>query len=159
MEPADIRRYLLRAVTLSREGMSSGRGGPFGCVIVRDEAILSEGYNQVLSDKDPTAHAEIVAIREACRRLGSFQLEGCFIFSSCEPCPMCLGAIYWARPEAVYYVNSRAEAADAGFDDAFIYEQIVLPEDERSILFIRVPLAEGVEVFREWVALGGRGTY
>jgi guanine deaminase len=159
MQPEEIHDFLRRAVLLSKEGMNSGKGGPFGCVIVKDGAILAEGCNRVTSDQDPTAHAEIVAIREACRKSGSFQLDGCTVFSSCEPCPMCLGAIYWARPDAVYYVNTRKDAAQAGFDDAFIYGEIERDGRERSIPFTHVPLREGEEVFEEWKRKAGKQDY
>ena len=159
MQPEEIRHYLQRAIDLSREGMTSARGGPFGCVIVQHGVIVAEGYNRVTSDMDPTAHAEVVAIREACRRLGSFQLDGCMLFSSCEPCPMCLGAIYWARPEAVYYAGTRQDAAGAGFDDALIYEEIGRPGSSRSIPFTHVAMEGAVQVFEEWKRREGKQPY
>ena len=159
MQPEDIRRFLARAIGLAREGMASVKGGPFGCVIVKDGEVLAEGYNRVTSEQDPTAHAEIVAIREACRRLGTFQLEGCTLFSSCEPCPMCLGAIYWARPEAVYYAGTRGDAARAGFDDAFIYEEIARQGPDRSIPFTHVPVEGAAAVFDDWKRQTGKQTY
>lgn len=159
MTTDDIRRYLERAVALAREGMTASKGGPFGCVVVKDGQVLAEGYNRVTSDQDPTAHAEIVAIREACRRLGSFQLEGCTLFASCEPCPMCLGAIYWARPAAVYYAGTRDDAARAGFDDAFIYEEIDTTGAERSIPFAHVPVPEATAVFNDWKRLSAKQSY
>ncbi len=130
--------------------MNSGKGGPFGCVIVKDGVIVAEASNQVLSDIDPTAHAEITAIRLACKALGSFQLDGCILFSSTEPCPMCLGAIYWARPRKVYYACTRKDAADAGFDDDFIYREINLAQPDRSIPFEQVNLPEGRAVLEAW---------
>lgn len=150
MQDPEIKKYLQRAIALAEEGMNNGKGGPFGCVIVKDEAIVAEASNQVISDLDPTAHAEITAIRLACKALSSFQLEDCIVFSSSEPCPMCLGAIYWARPLKVYYACTRAEAADAGFDDDFIYREINLPQPERSIPFEQIALEEGKAVFEEW---------
>jgi len=128
--------YLQQAVDLAFTGVKQGAGGPFGCIIVRDDRIIGKGYNQVTSRNDPTAHAEIVAIRDACKQLGSYQLTGCSLYTSCEPCPMCLGAIYWARPERVLYATTRFTAADAGFDDKFIYDEINVPDDIRKIPFI-----------------------
>src|SRR5690349_4785723 len=116
--------YLERAIALSKKGMESGEGGPFGCVIVKDGEIVGEGCNKVTSSNDPTAHAEVVAIREACKHLGTYQLSDCEIYTSCEPCPMCLGAIYWARPKRVVYANTRYDAAAIEFDDDFIYQEI-----------------------------------
>ncbi|TDX00776.1 nucleoside deaminase [Dinghuibacter silviterrae] len=159
MQPAEIRYYLQRAIDLSREGMTAAKGGPFGCVIVKDGVLLAEGYNRVTSENDPTAHAEVVAIREACRKLGTFQLEGCLLFSSCEPCPMCLGAIYWARPMAVYFAATRGDAARAGFDDAVIYGEIALEGADRSIPFTHVPMEGAEAVFEEWVNKAGRKEY
>src|SRR5258706_6065734 len=118
--------YMARAIELAIENVRSGRGGPFGAVIVKDDRILATGANQVTSTNDPTAHAEVVAIRAACAALGTFQLDGCDIYTTCEPCPMCFGAIYWARPRCVYYGATAADAAAAGFDDAFIYSQLAL---------------------------------
>jgi tRNA(Arg) A34 adenosine deaminase TadA len=159
MQPEEIRHYLQRAIDLSREGMTDAMGGPFGCVIVRDGVIIAEGYNRVTSDLDPTAHAEVVAIRKACSRLESFQLDGCILFSSCEPCPMCLGAIYWARPEAVYYAGTRRDAAGAGFDDALIYEEILRAGPSRTIPFTHIPMEGAVRVFEEWKNREGKQSY
>ena len=138
--------FIKVAVDLSREGSQSNKGGPFGCVVVKDGKIIGKGSNQVTSSNDPTAHAEVVAIRDACRNLNTFQLTDCEIYTSCEPCPMCLGAIYWARPSKVYYANTRHEAAAAGFDDAFIYEEINVSPDKRKIE-IRLHL-KGIPNFR-----------
>lgn len=142
--------FLIRAIELSRQGMMQGSGGPFGCVIVKDGEIIGEGSNQVLSSNDPTAHAEIVAIRNACTALGTFQLNGCDVYTSCEPCPMCLGAIYWARPSRVIYANTKADANTINFDDAFIYQEIEKPGNARSIPFIHAPREEALAVFLEW---------
>jgi tRNA(Arg) A34 adenosine deaminase TadA len=142
--------YLRRAVTIAREGMLAGNGGPFGCVIVKDGQIVGEGSNLVTSTNDPTAHAEVVAIREACRHLETFQLEGCIVYCSCEPCPMCMGAIYWARPQQVFYASTRYDAAAIGFDDEFIYEEIPVNPTNRKIPFENQPLAEADAVFAEW---------
>src|SRR5215471_21434342 len=135
----DRRKDLMRrAVALSAEKMRAGLGGPFGCVIARNGEIIAEGSNHVTSANDPTAHAEVVAIREACRKLGTFSLEGCELYTSCEPCPMCLGAIYWARLDRVYYANTRVDAAAIGFDDAAIYREFGKPIDGRAVPFIHL---------------------
>ncbi len=147
---ADDTQFMRRAIELAREGMDSNCGGPFGAVVVKDGRVVGEGSNQVTSTNDPTAHAEVVAIREACRNLNSFQLEGCLIFSSCEPCPMCLGAIYWARPEKIFIGCDRVDAADAGFDDAFIYEEINKPFDERQVPTEIMLRDEALRVFAAW---------
>jgi len=144
--------FLARAIELSREGMSSGRGGPFGCVIVKNGEVVGEGNNRVTSTNDPTAHAEVVAIREACSKLGQYQLQDCDIYTSCEPCPMCLGAIYWARPRKVVYANTREQAAAIEFDDDLIYREINAPMGERKIPFIHQPHADAEKVFAEWMA-------
>ncbi len=130
--------------------MEAGKGGPFAAIIVRQGKLVSEGSNEVTSSCDPTAHAEVQAIRKACRELGSFQLEDCELYSSCEPCPMCLGAIYWARPARVYYAASRVEAAHAGFDDEFIYQEIPKSLAERSIPFLRIQSPQSAEPFKRW---------
>jgi len=138
------------AVKDAIRGMNNNEGGPFGCIIVRDGEIIGRGNNKVTSTNDPTAHAEITAIREACINLKSFQLEGCDIYTSCEPCPMCLGAIYWARPDHVYYGNTHEDAANIGFDDAFIYKEIPLPYDKRSIPFEQIGHEIAIEAFQLW---------
>lgn len=142
--------FMRRAVELSEQGMLNDKGGPFGCVIVKDNQIIAEGFNAVTSTNDPTAHAEVVAIRNACKNLDSYQLEDCIIYTSCEPCPMCLGAIYWARPKKVYYANTRIEAAAIGFDDEFIYKEIPLPLHQRQIEFEHIQLDEALKVFELW---------
>lgn len=124
-------QLMRRAIALSEESVANG-GGPFGAVIAKDGEIVAEASNQVTINSDPTAHAEVSAIREACRLLGRFDLSGCSIYTSCEPCPMCLGAIYWARLDKIYYANDRKDAARIGFDDEFIYEELALGMDERS---------------------------
>jgi len=144
--------FMRRAIELSREKMHQGAGGPFGAVVVMDGAIAGEGWNQVTSGNDPTAHAEMVAIRAACRKLGRFSLRGGVIYTSCEPCPMCLSAVYWARLDAMYFANTRNEAADIGFDDAFLYEQVALPLDRRSLSAVRLLGDEARAVFEEWRA-------
>lgn len=142
--------WMKQAIELAVDNVVSGRGGPFGAVIVRDGEIVAEGVNLVTATNDPTAHAEIVAIREACRRLGRFQLEDCEIYASCEPCPMCLGAIYWARPALVYFASAKEDAAEAGFDDSFIYEEIRVPRSSRRIPFIPMMREEARAAFHEW---------
>lgn len=139
-----------RAIELALSGMKNNEGGPFGCVVVKDGVIIGEGNNKVTGTNDPTAHAEIVAIRNACKHLNSFQLENCEIYTSCEPCPMCLGAIYWARPKAVYYACNREDAAAIGFDDDFIYQELDLSLDKRSIPMTQIQKEEGQSVFRIW---------
>lgn len=142
--------FMAEAIRLAREGMHSNIGGPFGAVVVKDGQIIGKGCNRVAETNDPTAHAEIVAIRDACRRLGHFQLEGCIIYTSCEPCPMCLGAIYWARPQRIVYACSRHDAANAGFDDEFIYREIDIPPGRRSIPADQQGREKGLELFLEW---------
>jgi guanine deaminase len=142
--------HMRRAIALSLEMMRSGRGGPFGAVIVKDGSIIAEGFNQVISSNDPTAHAEMVAVRRACQALATFDLTGCEIYTSCEPCPMCLGAIYWARLGRIYYANDRYDAAKIGFQDDFLYREIPLPPEQRSIPTLRLLQAEGWAAFAEW---------
>ena len=146
--------YLLEAVKLAKSGMETGEGGPFGCVIVKDELIVGRGHNRVLATNDPTAHAEIVAIREACATLNSFQLEGCTLYSTCEPCPMCLGAIYWARPALLIYAANRNDAASIGFDDAFIYRELDVSPDQRTLRTEQLPLQEVLELMQRWTETG-----
>ena len=140
------------AIHEAEAGMRSGRGGPFGCVIVRQGGVIARGNNRVTSTNDPTAHAEITAIREACRALGTFSLEDCELYTSCEPCPMCLAAVYWARIPRLYYANTRADAAAIGFDDDFIYQQIPLPPDKRAIGMQVLLRDEAQNAFKEWQA-------
>jgi guanine deaminase len=142
--------HMRRAIALSQEMMRSGRGGPFGAVIVKDGAAVAEGSNLVTSTNDPTAHAEVVAIRRACQALGTFDLTGAEIYTSCEPCPMCLSAIYWARLDRIYYANGREDAAKIGFRDDFLYHEIPLPPEQRSIPIRPLLRAEGWAAFEEW---------
>ncbi|MCA1756386.1 MAG: nucleoside deaminase [Bacteroidales bacterium] len=144
------KKFMERAIELAGKGMASNAGGPFGAVVVKDGVIISEASNRVTSDNDPTAHAEVLAIREACRKLGTYTLEGCTIYTSCEPCPMCLGAIYWARPVAVVYACDRTDAADAGFDDRFIYDEISLDMGSRLIPFSQTMRDKALPLFTEW---------
>jgi tRNA(Arg) A34 adenosine deaminase TadA len=153
------KKFLERAIALSKQGMESGKGGPFGCVIVKDDVIIGEGNNCVTSANDPTAHAEVVAIRAACKKLGTYQLDGCDIYTNCEPCPMCLGAIYWARPRRVIYANTRQEAAAIEFDDDFIYDEINVPARDRKIPFIHCPHPEAKEIFIAWKNWEGKQKY
>ena len=148
-----------RAITLADQGMQQGTGGPFGAVIVKDGKIIAEASNQVTSTKDPTAHAEIAAIRIACQQLGSFQLDGCILYTSCEPCPMCLGAIYWSRLEQVFYAATQQDAAAIGFDDQFIYDEIAKPMENRKIPFEQTENSAAVAVFKKWDAKGDRVDY
>ncbi|MCU0411763.1 MAG: nucleoside deaminase [Bacteroidetes bacterium] len=147
------------AVALAVENVRRGEGGPFAAIVVKEGRILSRGTNRVTTANDPTAHAEVVAIREACRTLGSFQLEGCEIYTTCEPCPMCLGAIYWARADRVYFACTQADAAAAGFDDSFIYQEISIPPDQRRIPMIQHQRTEGLGVFEAWEKKEGKVRY
>lgn len=142
--------FMREAIRLSVEKMEAGLGGPFGAVVVRHGEIIARGYNNVLSSNDPTAHAEVDAIRKACAALGTFQLQDCELYTSCEPCPMCLGAIYWARPKVVYYGNTKEDAAAIGFDDQFIYNEISLPYAERAIPMIPLLRHEALAGFKAW---------
>ena len=143
------KELMMRAIELSKESVRNG-GGPFGAVIARDGEIIAEGSNNVTIDCDPTAHAEVTTIRKACRQLGTFDLTGCEIFTSCEPCPMCLGAIYWAHLDIIYYANDRKDAADIGFDDDFIYEELNLKPSERQKPSEVLMREEALEAFRLW---------
>ena len=141
--------FMEKAVELSLENMRAGKGGPFGAIIVRQGKIVGTGANHVTSDNDPTAHAEVVANRDACKNLGTFQLDDCEIYTSCEPCPMCLAAIYWARPKAIYYANTRKDAADIGFDDDFLYEELKKNLEERSLPIHQLDKSNALKVFDE----------
>jgi guanine deaminase len=153
------KKFLERAIELSRQGMQGGNGGPFGCIVVKGDEIVGEGSNKVTSTNDPTAHAEVVAIREACKKLGTYQLSECEIYTSCEPCPMCLGAIYWARPMRVIYANTKEDAAAIDFDDDFIYDEIATPMDKRKIPFIHQPHPAALKVFEDWKNWDGKTKY
>jgi guanine deaminase len=150
--------FMRRAVALALENIRNG-GGPFAAVIVKDGRVIAEGANCVTTENDPTAHAEVVAIRAACKALGSFQLTGCEMYSSCEPCPMCMGAIYWARPARVYYAGTAQDAAAVGFDDAFIYKEFALPHLERGIPMTQLLHEEGIGIFRAWAAKIDKASY
>ena len=141
-----------RAIALATENVLSGAGGPFGAVVVRAGEIIATGVNLVTSTNAPTAHAEVVAIRAACKALGAFQLKGCVVYTSCEPCPMCLAALYWSRCDAIFYGNSAADAAAAGFDDSFLYKEVKRPLDQRRIPTKRLLGDEAIESFNTWRA-------
>jgi tRNA(Arg) A34 adenosine deaminase TadA len=146
------RQFMTRAIELARIGVDTYAGGPFGCVVVKNGEIVGEGNNRVTSTNDPTAHAEMIAIRQACKAVNNFQLDGCTIYTSCEPCPMCLGAIYWARPDRVFFACTRDDAAEIGFDDDFIYEELEKANNEREMVAVELMRDEALEVFRQWAA-------
>lgn len=152
-------KFMNRAIELSRKHSFDGAGGPFGCVIVKDGKIIAEGWNSVVSKNDPTAHAEMEAIRKAGQVLNSFSLEGCVLYTSCEPCPMCLSAIYWSRIKEVYYGNSQIEAQKIEFDDRFIYEEIAKSPQDRKIAMFRVNEQDAWEVFEDWYAWDDKVQY
>ena len=151
--------HMQRAVWLSRSGMELGHGGPFGAVIVREGVIVGEGWNEVLRSNDPTAHAEVVAIRNASRLLETYDLSGCEIYSSCEPCPMCLGAIYWSRIGRVYFAVTRHDATGIEFRDELVYEEFAKPLDKRELPMVHVPCDGALDVFTDWTHLAGHTTY
>jgi len=152
-------RFMREAIELSRANVRESKGGPFAALVVYDGEVIARGTNLVTSTNDPTAHAEIVAIRDACRALGAFQLTGCDIYTTCEPCPMCLGAIYWARPRAVYYANTQHDAAAIGFDDRFIYDEFPLPHAKRRIPMTQILRDEAYVAFREWMNKSDKISY
>jgi guanine deaminase len=153
------KKFMERAVELSLKGSSEGKGGPFGAVIVKNGKIVGEAYNQVTSTNDPTAHAEVMAIRDACKNLDTFDLTDCEVYTSCEPCPMCLGAIYWSRAKKIYYGNTREDAKKMGFDDSFIYDEIPLPLSERKIEIVQLGHQEALHVFEMWEKNEGKIKY
>jgi len=142
--------FMKRAIEMAEHGMDTNAGGPFGCVIVKDGEIIAESHNEVTSTNDPTAHAEMVAIRKACEKLNSFQLDDCTIYTSCEPCPMCLGAIYWARPKMVYFACTKEDAANIDFDDQFIYDELDKKIEDRTITFARLLRKDALTIFDKW---------
>jgi tRNA(Arg) A34 adenosine deaminase TadA len=146
----DESAFMREAIQLSVKNVEEGKGGPFGAVVVKDGKIIARGVNQVTSSNDPTAHAEVVAIRKACELLNSFQLDDCEIYTSCEPCPMCLGAIYWARPAKLFYANTKEDAKAIDFDDQFIYEELARPVSERKLFTRQVLREEALEAFTKW---------
>jgi len=151
--------FMHEAIRLSLEKMEAGFGGPFGAVVVKDGEIIARGFNNVLSSNDPTAHAEVDAIRKACKALDTFQLTGCELYTSCEPCPMCLGAIYWARPDKVYYANTKEDAASIGFDDHFIYQELDKDLPERSIPMEQLLAEEAKISFQVWEQKADKSRY
>ena len=159
MDSQQAERFMRRAVELGHMGAEAGDGGPFGTVIVKDGEIVGEGWNRVVARNDPTAHGEIEAIRDACGRLGTFCLDGCDLYTSGEPCPMCLSAIYWARVERVFYGFTVENAAEAGFDDSFIYHQLALPPERREIPVEQVPGTQALQALKEYMADPGRTRY
>lgn len=153
------KQFLREAIALAKQGMNHDDGGPFGAVVVKDGVVVGRGHNLVTSTNDPTAHAEVTAIRDACKNLGSFQLNDCTLYSSCEPCPMCFGAIYWARPKRLVYACTRTDAADIGFDDDFIYRELELDIDQRSIETNQLLQDEGLGVMKLWTQKTDRKDY
>jgi tRNA(Arg) A34 adenosine deaminase TadA len=151
--------FMKRAIRMAERGMDLNAGGPFGCVIVKDDKIIAEGFNRVTSTNDPTAHAEVEAIRKACRKLKSFQLDECVIYTSCEPCPMCFGAIYWARPRMVYFACTKKDATKINFDDQFIYDELEKKIDDREIKFVRLMRKDAIPVFEKWAEKTDRIKY
>jgi len=151
--------FMRRAIALALENVRLGSGGPFAAVIVKDGRIVAEGTNRVTRTNDPTAHAEVVAIREACRVLADFQLPGCDLYTTCEPCPMCLGAIYWARPTRTFYAATAADAADAGFDDAFIYDELKIAPAVRRIPMTQLLRDDSLAIFSAWRQQGNKAPY
>jgi tRNA(Arg) A34 adenosine deaminase TadA len=151
--------FMKRAIALALENVCSGGGGPFAALIVKEGRIIAEGTNRVTSTNDPTAHAEVVAIREACRVLRDFQLAGCDLYTTCEPCPMCLGAIYWARPARVFYAATAGDAADAGFDDAFIYDELKTTPSGRRIPMTQLLREDSLAIFLAWKQQENKTTY
>ncbi|RYZ29231.1 MAG: nucleoside deaminase [Chitinophagaceae bacterium] len=143
-------KFMQEAIALSKKAIDAGEGGPFGCVIVKGDEIVGRGNNKVTSTNDPTAHAEVVAIRDACKNLNTFQLDDCEVYTSCEPCPMCLGAIYWARPKTIYFANNRQDAAAIGFDDSLIYDEMNAPMEQRKITILSFGRDQAIKVFEEW---------
>lgn len=152
-------KYMMEAITLSKKAIENNEGGPFGCIVVKDDQIIGRGNNKVIIENDPTAHAEVIAIRDACKNLGTFQLDGCEIYTSCEPCPMCLGAIYWARPKIVYYANTRDDAASVGFDDSMIYDEIKCDNEERKIPLVNLCRKDAFSVFKNWADKNDKSLY
>ena len=142
--------FMSEAVKAALKGMNNNEGGPFGCIVVKDGKIIGHGNNKVTSTNDPTAHAEVTAIRDACKNIESFQLDGCIVYTSCEPCPMCLGAIYWARPDKVYYGSNQQDAANIGFDDEFIYKELQLSNQKKMVGFEQISRKEALIAFKNW---------
>jgi len=155
----DKKSYMKLAIELAQRNVTENKGGPFGAVIVKDGEIIGQGANLVTDTNDPTAHAEIVAIREATNKIGSFSLEGCEIYASCEPCPMCLGAIYWAHIDKLYYAATKDDASKSDFDDSLIYKELSLPKDQRSLSSLQIMRDDAVRVFEQWNESGNKIPY
>jgi tRNA(Arg) A34 adenosine deaminase TadA len=153
------KEFMREAIKLSSDSVHIHEGGPFGAVIVKDGKIIGRGANKVTSTNDPTAHAEVTAIRDACKNIEDFNLEGCEIYSSCEPCPMCLSAIYWARIDKIYYANTQLDAANIDFDDAFLYEQVALEKEQRSIPISQILRDEALKTFEDWAKKEDKTSY
>lgn len=150
-EPMNRDKFMQMAIDLAASNLLTGKGGPFGAVIVKNGEVVGKGSNEVTSTNDPTAHAEVVAIRDACKNLNSYQLEDCEVYASCEPCPMCLGAIYWSRVKKLYFAATREDAANAGFDDSYIYNQVPLKPEKRDIGSVQLMRPQAVKVFEKWI--------
>ena len=159
MEMREHEKFMRMAIELSAHNVNQAAGGPFGAVIVKDGMVVARSANKVIEQNDPTAHAEISAIRLACHELGTHTLEGCVIYTSCEPCPMCLGAIYWARIDTIYYANTKADAADIGFDDHFIYLEFERPLNQRKLQIVQLLRDEALSVFKLWGSSGSKTDY
>jgi len=159
MEMAEHEKFMRMAIKLSEQNVKDAVGGPFGAVIVKDGEVIAQSANQVVPLNDPTAHAEVSAIRLACQKLNTYNLQGCTIYTSCEPCPMCLGAIYWAHIDTIYYANTKSDAAAIGFDDHFIYEEMVLPMNERKLKIIQILRNEALPAFKLWQSYGLKTNY
>lgn len=159
MEDKGNEKFMQIAIELSEYNVKQAQGGPFGAVIVKDGMIVARSANRVVQQNDPTAHAEISVIRLACQELETFNLEGCEIYTSCEPCPMCLGAIYWARISKIYYANTKKDAAEIGFDDHFIYDELAQPMEQRKLPFVQMMHTEALAVFKQWQASEAKEDY
>lgn len=159
MSDEQAQKFMNEAIALSRKNLKLMHGGPFGAVVVKNGRVIGRGYNQVILTSDPTAHAEITAIRDACKNLGTYSLEGCDIYSSCEPCPMCLGAVYWSRPARLFFACTRHDAELIGFDDQFFYREMEKPEEQRTIKAARLMRDKALAVFQEWEKIPGKPVY
>jgi len=159
METREHEKFMRMAIELSKQNLNSAAGGPFGAVIVKNGRVVAASANRVIQQNDPTAHAEVSAIRLACQQLGTYDLTGCVIYTSCEPCPMCLGAIYWAHIDTIYYGNTKADAADIGFDDHFIYKELELPMNQRKLRIIQLLRDEALAAFKLWADSGSKQDY
>lgn len=159
MESLMTEKFMRMAIALAEYNVAHNQGGPFGAVVVKNNEVIAASANRVVPENDPTAHAEISAIRDACKQLGTYDLSGCEIYSSCEPCPMCLAAIYWAHIDKVYFANTKIDAADIGFDDNFIYEQMSCTMEKRKVTFTQVLREEALKTFQKWSQSSGKTAY